>query len=121
MMGYALSNLIKNALYAIKVAEKGEISIKIQTGRDLNRLTVTDTASGIPKHVLPHIFDTYYSTKKHAGTGVGLAFCLRVMNAFDGQIQCESVAGEYTTFLLTLPARKPSRSDTDQAADLRTH
>jgi two-component system, CAI-1 autoinducer sensor kinase/phosphatase CqsS len=111
LLVFAISNLIKNSLYAMKAADKGEIFITIrpaEAGSSYNTITVTDTASGIPKDVLPHIFDTYYSTKDSAGAGVGLAFCLRVAKAFGGQIRCESVEGEFTTFTLSLPARKKS-------------
>ncbi len=103
-----LTNLIKNSLYARQAAGKGEIFITLLPQQGYNIITVMDTASGIPKHILPHIFDTYYSTKKNAGTGVGLAFCHRVIKSFDGHIQCESVQDEYTKFTLSLPAKKSS-------------
>ncbi len=103
---FALSNLIKNSLYAMKVVEKGEIYITLTPTTSYNAITLMDTASGIPKDILPHIFDTYYSTKQSAGTGVGLAFCQRVIKAFEGTIHCDSVIGEFTRFTLNLPVRK---------------
>jgi two-component system, CAI-1 autoinducer sensor kinase/phosphatase CqsS len=103
LMIFVLSNMIKNSLYAMKAAEKGEIHIKISRADGVGILTVTDTASGIPKAIIKRVFDTYYSTKQSAGAGVGLAFCKRVIKAFDGDIRCDSVEGEYTTFTMTLP------------------
>jgi signal transduction histidine kinase len=37
------------------------------------RLCVKDTGTGIPSHVLPHIFEPFYTTKAPLGTGLGLA------------------------------------------------
>ncbi len=120
LMIFSLSNLIKNSLYAMKVVEKGEIYIDLVPAAKYNTITLLDTASGIPKHILPHIFDTYYSTKKSSGTGVGLAFCMRTMKAFDGEIHCDSVPGEYTRFTLNLPAHKSQHDRLSQVADLHT-
>jgi two-component system, CAI-1 autoinducer sensor kinase/phosphatase CqsS len=116
LMIFALSNLIKNSLYAMKAAEKGDIHIRVDSTASRGTLTVTDTASGIPKAVIKRIFDTYYSTKQSAGAGVGLAFCQRVIKAFNGQIRCDSVEGQYTTFTISLPVsasvpRAPDRSE----------
>jgi two-component system, CAI-1 autoinducer sensor kinase/phosphatase CqsS len=118
LLGFTLSNLIKNSLYAMKAAGKGEIFITLSKQSDHSLITVMDTASGIPKHILPHIFDTYYSTKQSAGTGVGLAFCQKVIKAFGGQIHCESVVGEYTKFTLNLPAKKSLKAHKNQPASL---
>jgi two-component system, CAI-1 autoinducer sensor kinase/phosphatase CqsS len=116
---FALCNLIKNSLYAMKVVEKGEIYITLTPAAGYNAITIMDTASGIPKHILPHIFDTFYSTKQSAGTGVGLAFCQRVIKAFDGNIHCASVLGEFTRFTLDLPTRKTQLDRISEAVDQR--
>jgi two-component system, CAI-1 autoinducer sensor kinase/phosphatase CqsS len=118
LMEFCLSNLMKNSLYAIKVAEKGEIFIAVCPQEGRNTVTVMDTASGIQKNILPHIFDTYYSTKQSAGTGVGLAFCQRVMRAFNGQIKCESEHGHYTKFTLSLPLREQPYGQASHTAKL---
>ena len=116
---FALSNLVKNSLYAMKAAEKGEIYITLSPAPTYNTITLMDTASGIPKHILPRIFDTYYSTKQSAGAGVGLAFCQRAIKAFGGQIRCDSVLGEFTKFTLSLPVRKTNIDAISRPADLR--
>jgi two-component system, CAI-1 autoinducer sensor kinase/phosphatase CqsS len=105
LMIFVVSNLLKNSLYAMKAAEKGEIQIAINYSENNGVLTVTDSATGISKAVIKRIFDTYYSTKQSAGAGVGLAFCLRVIKAFEGQIRCDSIEGQHTTFTISLPAR----------------
>jgi two-component system, CAI-1 autoinducer sensor kinase/phosphatase CqsS len=118
LMEFLLSNLLKNAIYAMKSAEKGEIFIEICHSLSSKKVVVMDTACGISKNSLPLIFDTYYSTKKSAGAGVGLSFCLRVMKAFGGDMECESVLGEFTKFTLNFPLKIKNRSKADQQVNL---
>jgi two-component system, CAI-1 autoinducer sensor kinase/phosphatase CqsS len=118
LMIFTLSNMIKNSLYAMKAAEKGDIHIRVDRTASSGTLTVTDTASGIPKTVIKRIFDTYYSTKQSAGAGVGLAFCQRVIKAFNGQIRCDSVEGKYTTFTISLPVSASAPGAPDRSERL---
>jgi signal transduction histidine kinase len=103
LLVFVLFNLLKNALYALKAAGRGEITISSTRRPGANCLSVTDTGTGVGAEVLPRIFDTFYTTKKAAGAGLGLAFCKRVMTAFGGTIRCESVETQYTTFILEFP------------------
>lgn len=105
---YVIFNLLKNSLYAMKAAGKGEIAIAITAGGSRNTVTFTDTASGIPSATVPRIFDAFFTTKKSAGAGIGLAFCRRVIRSFGGQMRCESVEGEWTRFSLEFPVRRAS-------------
>lgn len=100
---YVIFNLLKNALYAINSALKGEITIRLKPGRGVNRLVFRDTGEGVEEGALKKIFDSFYTTREE-GTGVGLAFCRRTLGSFDGDITCASEVGEYTEFTLTLPA-----------------
>jgi two-component system CAI-1 autoinducer sensor kinase/phosphatase CqsS len=103
LLTYVLYNLLKNALDAIKTAGKGDIRIAFYAHKENNRLLFTDTGHGIPEHVLPYVFDPFYTTRSSGGTGMGLAFCRRVLTAFNGRIGCESEEGNYTRFLLEFP------------------
>ncbi len=99
---FVIINLIKNARESIRQKGKGHINIYIYSDKEGNRIEVTDTGSGIDKHVLPHIFDKFFTTKPRGpNLGIGLAFCQAVMRAFGGTITCESTAGSHTTFRLS--------------------
>lgn len=100
---YVIFNLLKNALYSINSALKGEITISLKPGKGANRIVFRDTGEGIEASVLAKIFDGFFSTREE-GTGVGLAFCRRTLRSFDGDISCESAPGEFAEFTLTLPA-----------------
>lgn len=94
---YVIFNLIKNSLDAIREVENGKISIRLGN----RKILLTDNGVGISDDVLPHIFDSFFTTKfKSVNAGVGLAFCKRVMNSFGGEISCNSQQGKGTTFIL---------------------
>lgn len=102
---FVLFNLLKNSINALKESGKGEIHIQAKSASGRNFFTITDTGSGIPKKALPHVFDMFYSMRHHgSGTGVGLSFCKKVMEAFNGSIRCDSIEGQLTTFTLEFPA-----------------
>lgn len=104
LLVYVLFNLLKNALHVIQIARKGYIEISARQDGDSYVLVVRDSATGIPPSVQRRIFDLLFSTKHvDKGLGVGLTFCRRVIQAFGGRIQCESVVGEYTLFSIRFP------------------
>ncbi len=105
LMMHVLFNLLKNAIYYVRAARKGDIEIWLEQGKRYNRLHFKDTGQGIPRKVLPHIFDRFYSETEN-GTGLGLAFCKLVMHSFDGDIYCNSKFGEYTEFVMRFPVIK---------------
>lgn len=103
LMVYVLYNLIKNALSAVEGVAHGRIVIAFCAGVDSNSLTISDTGHGIPEHVLPHVFDPFYTTRTARGTGMGLAFCRRVVQSFGGSISCRSREGAFTMMAMEFP------------------
>jgi len=76
------------------------------------RVSIIDQGPGIPKDVLPKIFDPYFSTKQRGtqkGMGLGLTICHSVLQKHKGAITVESAVGTGTTCHIYLPAgRKPA-------------
>ncbi len=70
-------------------------------------LSIADTGTGIPRDKIPFIFDPFFRGKgkedRQRGSGLGLTFCKKIMEAHDGSIEVQSKEGEGTTFLLKLP------------------
>lgn len=102
LMEHVLFNLLKNALYVIEKAGRGEITIWTAHGERFNYLYFKDTAKGMTRRQLAHLFDHFYTTT-FMGTGIGLSFCKLVMNRFGGDIICDAKEGAYTKFTLTFP------------------
>jgi len=104
LLVFVLYNLLKNALHAIQSAGYGEIEIAFYPIESKNVLTVSDTGPGIPEHVRPQVFDPFYTTRaSRGGTGMGLAFCKRVLTSFSGTIRCASQPGSQTCFAIEFP------------------
>ena len=97
---HVIFNLLKNSLYFIHAAHKGEIFICIQTlGRE-NNLIFKDTGPGIEPKKLTNIFKPFHSSRPH-GTGIGLTFCKKVIESFGGKISVESELNVHTTFTIS--------------------
>lgn len=99
---HILFNLLKNALYYVKAANKGGVFITTQQTANENILIFKDTGSGMPAAMVPYVFDRFYSKTQH-GTGIGLAFCKSVMESFGGKITCMAEERHHTTFILSFP------------------
>jgi len=65
-----IMNIIKNAVDALEENQVENPWIKITINK--NRLEIEDNAGGIPEDIKDKIFDLYFSTKSHNGTGLGL-------------------------------------------------
>jgi len=89
-----LTNLIKNAVEAIRATESGREnnSILISTSlfrerrRDFVVLTVEDSGPGIDESLKDKIFEPYFSTKGAHGSGLGLALVERAILDHDARI-----------------------------------
>jgi len=90
---------IKNALFFIKEAQKGKIAIWVHSDTNKKRLHFKDTAKGMDKETLRHIFKRFYSKRK-SGTGLGLSFCKQAIENMRGTIECQSVQNKYTEFTI---------------------
>ena len=105
LMVHVLFNLLKNSLYYIQAARKGEIHIWLDKNSNENVLYFKDTGQGIPDEILKNLFEKFYTTTYH-GTGLGLAFCKMVLVSFGGSVSCTSKYGEFTQFKMTFPVNK---------------
>lgn len=111
-----LLNLITNARQAIK--ENGTIRIVVKHEPKSNSvvLTVRDNGSGIPKEVLPKIFDRFFTTKTgpdasgKGGTGLGLTACKQIIDEHKGRIRVESTVGKGTAFTIRFPVAASARA-----------
>lgn len=103
LFGHVVTNLTKNALEAIRRARKGELTVTCQIVGAAVEIRFRDTGSGIPTAILSRLFQPFFSYPAHRGTGIGLAFCRKVLHSWGGAILCQSVEHEYTEFKIQLP------------------
>lgn len=117
-LGQVFLNLLTNAVQAIPEGQRDvhRITLRTRARRDMVEVIVRDTGRGIPPHVLPHIFDPFYTTKTKDGTGLGLSITRSVVDGMGGVIEVESREGEGATFLLRLPIAERSAGAAEGAA-----
>jgi two-component system NtrC family sensor kinase len=84
------------------------------------RIVVADNGPGIPAAVRSRIFEPYFTTKAvGAGTGVGLAVCLGIVEAHGGTLVVDGGEGTGAVFTIELPAASPEEADAGRSEPLR--
>ena len=99
----AILNLITNSLDAMP--HGGSLAIRASRTTSGVRIEITDTGTGIPKTLLPRIFQPWVTTKGTGrGTGLGLSITHDVVQRHGGTIAVWSEHGRGATFTIDLPA-----------------
>ncbi|NCF83912.1 MAG: response regulator [Verrucomicrobiaceae bacterium] len=126
-----IMNLCVNARHAMP--EGGEIqlttsNVSLEKGdpdRPLGnyvKVTVKDQGCGMSKELRDRIFDPFYTTKGHDGTGLGLSVVLGIIDQHGGWITVDSKLGKGSTFEVFLPSDKvvcaPERKGTSVVGSL---
>ena len=79
----------------------GYITIRIKETENDLIFEFEDSGPGIPKNILPKIFDPLFTTKA-SGTGLGLLSCKNIVEEHNGSI---SVKNNPTVFTVKLPKK----------------
>ena len=118
-MDKIIFNLLSNA--AKYTPEGGSVTLNVATNNRFDHIIiqVQDTGVGIPKEKMKHLFTRFYDgdyrNNRTSGTGLGLALTRDLIYLHGGQISCESVEGQGTTFTVNVPINKeafaPSQID----------
>ena len=96
----AFMNLLLNAVEAM--GHGGELTVATEAAPGKVKISIRDTGAGISTENFAHLFETFFTTKKH-GTGLGLSITRRVVEEHNGEIEVESEVGRGSTFIITLP------------------
>lgn len=96
------TNIIDNAIDAMN--GQGELTLCTYGEPDHLCVEICDNGPGIPAHVMPRIFDAFYTTKPMGkGTGLGLHISYNIIVLkHHGRLTVESKPG-YTCFKIALP------------------
>lgn len=125
-----LQNLISNALKYTPAPGHVDVRVELDSGGPDSpgawaRVSVSDTGVGIPLQELDRIFDEFHRVpgSTASGHGLGLAISRRIARLLGGDVTVRSVAGEGSTFVLSLPLRQhmgaesPGRGTTSAEGD----
>ncbi len=100
-----VKNLIQNAISYGEANSPIEISIGEVPKYIV--IKVKDYGKGISEADIKKIFNKYYSAAKKfrkIGTGLGLYLSFQIIKAHGGELNVESIEGEFTEFCIKLPA-----------------
>ena len=107
-MDKIIYNLLSNAIKYNKVG--GKIDVSLRLSKEQAVVTIADNGIGMSKEKMKHLytrfFDGDYRKQNMPGTGIGLSLTHDLVKLHHGNIQCESLEGEGTTFTVTLPIKK---------------
>jgi PAS domain S-box-containing protein len=114
-MSQVFQNVVLNAVQAMPEGGTVEVradnvvlgadsSLPLPEGRYI-KIVMQDHGCGIPRDVLPKIFDPYFTTKAR-GSGLGLTTAYTIVAKHDGYIGVDSEMGGGTTVVIYLPASR---------------
>jgi two-component system phosphate regulon sensor histidine kinase PhoR len=117
LIARAISNLLSNGVKYNRPG--GEVTVTIARADAGVRLAVADTGTGIAPEDFPNLFTRFYRApevrqRKIMGTGLGLTIAKRIVELHGGEITFTSELGAGSTFLVTLPSRRPGGNDRDE-------
>jgi PAS domain S-box-containing protein len=104
----ALLNLASNAvdacLFDEDVSKKWQVKLKTELEQNnVIKFEVSDNGAGMDQEVLQKLFTSFFSTKGHRGTGLGLMVTRKLVEEHRGRIEVASQLGAGTTFTVRLP------------------
>ncbi|MDH3716837.1 MAG: PAS domain S-box protein, partial [Planctomycetota bacterium] len=107
-IGQVFRNVLENSIVASP--DDGEIVIRCDNasleGRSAVRISFQDYGSGLSAEQSERLFEPFYTTKTR-GTGLGMAICLRIMQAHTGRIEAGQPSGPGAQIFVTLPRQQP--------------
>jgi PAS domain S-box-containing protein len=105
-------------VFAENIEHIGNLPVP-DSGTKFVRISIKDHGVGMPKEMLPRIFDPFYTTKAK-GYGLGLATSYSIVNRHGGCIDVESEPGRGSTFHVYLPA-SPGASEQETVQPAPSH
>ncbi len=105
-LAQVFTNLIVNAEHALADKKQdGRLELRSYYDKktDHSVVEVRDNGSGIASDIQAQIFEPFFTTKDvGAGTGIGLAFCHRIIDTHGGFLTVQSNIGKGTSFFVQL-------------------
>jgi len=97
-----MTNLVTNAIHALKDKENPKIEIRVSESESEVIIEVEDNGQGIGKNDAMKIFEPKFTTKS-SGMGLGLPMVKNIVEAYNGKIGFVSGVNNNTVFSVSLP------------------
>jgi signal transduction histidine kinase len=86
--------------------------VKLRTAREKGEtilFQVSDNGAGMNEEIKQKLFTSFFSTKGHRGTGLGLMVTRKLVEEHYGEIEVTSRLGQGTVFSVRLPLGGPKK------------
>ncbi|MEL6235148.1 MAG: PAS-domain containing protein [Pseudomonadota bacterium] len=112
-LAQVFSNLIVNAEHALAgLGAAARLTLRGRAQSGQVEITFDDNGPGIPAKIRKRIFEPFFTTKEVGeGTGIGLAFCHRIIGAHGGEITAEQAPGGGARFRIRLNSATSAAQD----------
>jgi len=117
-----LTNLLSNAVkYNV---DGGSVTLRTRAAEgDVIEIAVSDTGLGMTRAQMDDLFQPYNRLGRERsaveGTGIGLVISRRLAELMGGSLRAQSVAGEGSTFILTLPRASDGEAGLSTGGELQ--
>jgi len=99
-----MSNAVDACLFDEDTSKKWQVKLKTVREEDHRiRFEVADNGVGMSDEILQRLFTSFFSTKGHRGTGLGLMVSRKLIEEHQGSIEVDSRPGEGTVFTVRMP------------------
>ena len=105
-----LLNVLSNAIKFTPVKGLIDINVSIQRNKSM-KMEITDNGIGIPKNKISTLFKPFSQvenimTRKHEGSGLGLALVKKLIELHQGSVKIKSEEGKGTKIILIFPSER---------------
>jgi signal transduction histidine kinase len=104
-LGRAVSNVITNAVEALKDSSPEVMKITVEAGIEEGTIyiCISDTGAGIPDDILLRVYEPLFSARRF-GMGLGLTVTKEIVERHGGTIDLQTKTGSGTKVTLRIPA-----------------
>jgi signal transduction histidine kinase len=99
-----MSNAVDGCLFDEDTTKNFQVDLKTAIEKDnVIRFEIKDNGVGMDEEVINKLFTSFFSTKGHRGTGLGLMVTRKLIEEHNGTIDVKSEPGKGTAVTVRLP------------------
>ena len=106
-----MSNAVDACLFDEDTSKNFRVDLKTALEKDnVIRFEICDNGIGMDEEVIKKLFTSFFSTKGHRGTGLGLMVTRKLIEEHGGTIKVNSEPGKGATVIVRMPYRQTKKN-----------